>query len=832
MQQIQRFFGRVKKGSPIDIAILVCAAALIIALLAILVMSLLPDAAPVDASSSAPSSSSVSASQSGSYDPDADALDKQAYDGTILPETADGGQTYIDETMFLGDSNTYRLVAYGLTTWQNNLSAVGMGIQHVTSTPCMYFKGSSSPVYVAKAVSMMQPRRIVITYGTNNTNSTADTFKNQYRSALEAIKKEWPYADIIINAVPPVAQTRTGAAAAQKAIDEFNKALADLAKEDGYRFLNSSEALKDPATGFARASYMIEDGLHLNEQGAKALIDYVRTHTYETEDRRPALTTIPTHTATPEETFNPQAASSSSSSSSSEAEGVTVTFSIKDGKDGGSLSGTLTQKVKPGETCSTVTATAKEGYSLEWGCTEGRIENVNNGTLTFTVPANTKLESISVWVTFKNKHTHSFGSWTDAGNGTHTRTCTASGCTNPPKTETENHIKGNWTADPSDATKMHIYCTQPTCHAILDTHTHSWSGWTDAGDGVNHKRTCSVAGCPAPTETQAHSWGATDQATGPRRPPNMSMPGAAGRMRVTARITSAPAPPPGALHPRNCSPILGGRRIQARAPAAVQSAVPVDRTQTGLLPQLPLSPPLPHSFSPPALFVAGGFHFFYQAERRFFMLNSKGFDEWAAGYDASVRHSHDAGEYPFAGYDAVLSLIEARVNSRPGADVLDLGFGTGMLTARLYAAGHPVAGVDFSQNMLDAARAKMPCAELYLYDFTRGLPPALEGRTFDFIISTYAFHHVPDAGKPAFLLELSRRLSPGGECLIGDVAFETQAELDACHAAAGTAWDCGEDYAVAQLLAGALPSLRLSFARLSHCAGVLSIGRHDSPQPV
>ena len=175
------------------------------------------------------------------------------------------------------------------------------------------------------------------------------------------------------------------------------------------------------------------------------------------------------------------------------------------------------------------------------------------------------------------------------------------------------------------------------------------------------------------------------------------------------------------------------------------------------------------------------------------MLNSKGFDEWAAGYDASVRHSHDAGEYPFAGYDAVLSLIEARVNSRPGADVLDLGFGTGMLTARLYAAGHPVAGVDFSQNMLDAARAKMPCAELYLYDFTRGLPPALEGRMFDFIISTYAFHHVPDTGKPAFLLELSRRLSPGGECLIGDVAFETQAErslFDANNSQASTELHC------------------------------------------
>ena len=57
-------------------------------------------------------------------------------------------------------------------------------------------------------------------------------------------------------------------------------------------------------------------------------------------------------------------------------------------------------------------------------------------------------------------------------------------------------------------------------------------------------------------------------------------------------------------------------------------------------------------------------------------------------------------------------------------------------------------------------------------------------------------------------------------------------EAQVQHIGAGTAWDCGEDYAVAQLLAGALPSLRLSFARLSHCAGVLSIGRHDSPQPV
>ena len=101
MQQIQRyfrkavkalgrFFGRVRKGSPIDIAILVCAIGLAVALIAILVASLRQPAAPVDTSSSSAPSSTVSASQSESYDPNAEALDAQKYDGVILSETADG----------------------------------------------------------------------------------------------------------------------------------------------------------------------------------------------------------------------------------------------------------------------------------------------------------------------------------------------------------------------------------------------------------------------------------------------------------------------------------------------------------------------------------------------------------------------------------------------------------------------------------------------------------------------------------------------------------------------------------------------------------------------
>ena len=449
MQQIQRyfrkagkavlrFFGRVAHGSVLDIAILVCGVSLVGVGTTIAVVSSRGPQVPVDVSSTVPMSVSASVSappvEQEVYDPNENALDSLEYDGTLLPESPDGGEAYLDETIFIGDSNTYRLATYSLTSWQNNLSAVGMGIQHVTSTPSMYFKGMSDPVYMARAVAMMQPRRIVITYGTNNTDSSVDNFINQYRTALDAIKKEWPYADIIINSIPPVAVFRANAANTQKNIDAFNKALADFAKEEGYQFLNSSEVLKDPTSGYARIDYMIGDGLHLNEDGAKALMGYVRTHTHIVPDTRPALTDVPVHQPTPEALFNPQAASSSSSSSSSEA-GITVNFSIRGDKDGGTLSGTLMQLVEPGKACQPVTATANAGYTMAWGCDVGGLyegsgiaTNGNQSTATYTVPGGSTAQTLNVWVTFSKEHVHSYSSWIDQTNGTHMRSCTDSNC--------------------------------------------------------------------------------------------------------------------------------------------------------------------------------------------------------------------------------------------------------------------------------------------------------------------------------------------------------------------------------------------------------------------
>lgn len=204
------------------------------------------------------------------------------------------------------------------------------------------------------------------------------------------------------------------------------------------------------------------------------------------------------------------------------------------------------------------------------------------------------------------------------------------------------------------------------------------------------------------------------------------------------------------------------------------------------------------------------------------MLDNKGFDLWADGYDASVNLSEEADKYPFAGYRKVLGEIYRAIREKGGSRVLDIGFGTGILAEKLYTDGYEITGIDFSQRMIEIARKKMPKARLLLHDFSQGLPEELGGKRFDAIVCTYAIHHLTDMEKIGFLRTLADHLNPQGKIYIGDVAFETRADLDACREASGEEWDEDEIYLVACELMEAFPEG--SFRRISHCAGIMEIG--------
>lgn len=205
------------------------------------------------------------------------------------------------------------------------------------------------------------------------------------------------------------------------------------------------------------------------------------------------------------------------------------------------------------------------------------------------------------------------------------------------------------------------------------------------------------------------------------------------------------------------------------------------------------------------------------------MLDCNGFNLWADDYDKSVGISDEENTYPFAGYKDVLGIIFQTVMAKPNAVVLDIGFGTGILTTKLYEYGCTIYGQDFSSRMIELALAKMPHAKLYEGDFSKGLVEPLQCQKYDFIIATYAMHHLTTKQLIDFLHVLKERLNKNGKILIGDIAFATCEKLNECRQKAGNTWDNEEFYFVADELKTEFPNL--CFTQVSHCAGILTLSQ-------
>ena len=306
----------------------------------------------------------------------------------LLTETADAGTDYLNDTLFLGDSNTVRLYNNGLISLQQFCAKEGIGTQVALNEGIVTFKKDSNHYTIPQAVAMMKPRRVVMTFGTNDTGMEVSDFIAHYTALIQAIQQSYPYTDIIVNTVPPVPADHSNYPHMDQAkIDDFNMALLNLCEQLGVRFLNSAEALKG-SDGYGIADYYTSGDIHLKSAGLKAVLNYLRTHALQTEDRRPDTNNIPTRTM--EYVSNPSSAvaapsseavsssesqaesASSSESSSSESTSEDKKFEARyrvDKNGGGTLSvgndtgnSSVTYTVTDPDKSITVTAVPAEGH--------------------------------------------------------------------------------------------------------------------------------------------------------------------------------------------------------------------------------------------------------------------------------------------------------------------------------------------------------------------------------------------------------------------------------------------------------------------------------------
>lgn len=123
-----------------------------------------------------------------------------------------------------------------------------------------------------------------------------------------------------------------------------------------------------------------------------------------------------------------------------------------------------------------------------------------------------------------------------------------------------------------------------------------------------------------------------------------------------------------------------------------------------------------------------------------------------------------------------LAELQALLGLQPGQDLLEVGCGTGQITAWLSERVRPgrVHAVDFSPEMLARARARKIDADFHLLDVCRDL---LEPARFDVVFCFHAFPHFRDQ---AFALRnFAAALKPGGALMI--MHLKGSAQINAFH---------------------------------------------------
>ena len=202
------------------------------------------------------------------------------------------------------------------------------------------------------------------------------------------------------------------------------------------------------------------------------------------------------------------------------------------------------------------------------------------------------------------------------------------------------------------------------------------------------------------------------------------------------------------------------------------------------------------------------------------------FDQWAKDYDRSVQETDG---FPFAGYEEILNSIVRESAVRAGDRILDLGVGTGALAGRFVELGCEVWGLDFSERMLERARARFPGARFLKADLLDAWPGELPDR-FAAVVSGYVLHEFGTPDKLKVVKHALERLSPGAQLVVGDIAFRTRALHDAAQAQWANAWDAEEAYWVWEELEPQLREVatRRQFSAYSFCGGVMTFLRQEA----
>lgn len=198
--------------------------------------------------------------------------------------------------------------------------------------------------------------------------------------------------------------------------------------------------------------------------------------------------------------------------------------------------------------------------------------------------------------------------------------------------------------------------------------------------------------------------------------------------------------------------------------------------------------------------------------------------------DRYRRHYSEAFErasfpYPYGGYDELLDAVFDRASLQNPSLVLDLGAGEGNLAAAFLAANHEVHAIEGSEDRIGVLTRRFPEITAHHLDLQGDVLPDLPEATgrFGAVVTSYYLHRFSWEKKLAIIEQVfAKWLTRRGPMVIGDLSFETRADLEAGKKAWASDWV--EEYCcwVADETREVLVSLgyKVSYSQVGPCAGV------------
>ena len=206
----------------------------------------------------------------------------------LLGLTKDAGTTYRDKLYFICDSPTYWMWPYGLLGGGKDTKQIWTGPERTQTLAYQKTYKILDPFdnkekLIIDVVREHKPEYIVIAMGINGIAIMDDqSFIDEYTDLVTKIQLASPKTNILCSSIYPITKKyQYWGAITNVSITKANSYILKIAEETGTHYIDTFAAIIGD-DGEAKKEFMRDDGLHPNEEGLKAILDYIRTHAYVT----------------------------------------------------------------------------------------------------------------------------------------------------------------------------------------------------------------------------------------------------------------------------------------------------------------------------------------------------------------------------------------------------------------------------------------------------------------------------------------------------------------------------------------------------------------------